>query len=386
MPVKVTVQQANLEFKPEKVSLNNFQALFGKGDIQASGTLDNVLPYLLKGQTLKGNLTVNSSFFDLNPWLESPSLQLTAIEMPARIDFILNSTFKEVLVGKLKTTNVSGVLALKDKILHLINLNINVLNGSLITNGTYSKLKDAPAHSFFGMKVSDFSIGEAFQNFLTVQKFVPAAKSIQGNFAANLELVTDFDSTLTPVLSTIYSSGSLIIQKVLIENFRPLEVLADILKMEKLRKLVVENITPSYTILNGRFNLSPLNFKIENTEFIVSGSNGIDRSMDYLMKLKIPATELNNQTNVIINNIFNKKLDLLQEDHVVLDVSFKGTIEQPDVKVAGRDILKGTTDKLIIIAQEEILKQKVILPDTVRTEIEKQKLRLEQLQKIFKKK
>jgi len=215
---------------------------------------------------------------------------------------------------------------------------------------------------------------------------VPIAKSIQGNFAANLELVTDFDSTLTPVLSTIYSSGSLIIQKVLIENFRPLEVLADILKMEKLRKLVVENITPSYTILNGRFNLSPLNFKIENTEFIVSGSNGIDRSMDYLMKLKIPATELNNQTNVIINNIFNKKLDLLQEDHVVLDVSFKGTIEQPDVKVAGRDILKGTTDKLIIIAQEEILKQKVILPDTVRTEIEKQKLRLEQLQKIFKKK
>ena len=385
MPVKVAVQQANLVFIPEKVSLNNFQALLGKGDVRANGSLDNVLPFLLKGQTLKGNLTVNSNFFDLNPWLESPSQQLTAIELPAGIDFTLNSTFKEVLFGKLKLTNVSGMLALKDKMLHLIDLNMNVLNGSVTANGTYSKLKDTPAHSFFGLKISNFSIGEAFQNFLTVQKFVPIAKSIQGNFGANLELVTDFDATLTPVFHSINSRGSLIIQKMSIENFKPLDVVADILKMEKLRKLAIENIEPSYTIRDGRLNLAPLNFKIENTEFLVAGSNGIDMSMDYLMKLKIPAKELNSQTNAVINNIFNKKLDILQENHVVLDVSFKGTIDKPDVNVSGRDILKGATGKLIDIAKQEILKQKVILPDTVRTEIDKQKLLLEQLKNFIKK-
>jgi hypothetical protein len=386
IPVKVRVQQANLEFMPEKVSLNNFQALFGKSDIFAAGSLDHVLPYLLKGQTLKGNLTVNSTFFDLNPWLAGQSKQRTAIELPAGMEFTWNSTFKEVLFGKFKITNVSGMLALKDKMLHLIDLKLNVLNGSLIANGTYSKLKDTPAHSFFGLKISNFSIGEAFQNFLTVQKFVPIAKSIQGNFDATLELVTDLDSTLTPVFHTINSRGSLIIQKVLVENFKPLDVVADILKMEKLRKLVVENIEPSYTIRDGRLNLAPLNFKIENTEFIVAGSNGIDMSMDYLMKLIIPAKELNNQTNAVINNIFNKKIDLFQEDHVVLDVSFKGTIDKPDVNLSGRDILKGATVKLIDIAKQEILKQKVILPDTVRKEIEKQKFQLEQLKKIFNKK
>ncbi len=380
MPVKVMVQHANLELKPEKVSLNNFQALLGKGDIYATGSLDHVLPYLLKGQTLKGDLTVNSTFFDLNPWLEGPR-QLAAIELPAGIDFTLNSTFKEVLFSKLKITNVLGILALKDKMLHLIGLNMNVLNGSLIANGTYSKLKDTAAHSFFALKLSNFSVGEVYQNFLTVQKFVPIAKNIQGNFGANLELVTDFDSTLTPVLRTVNSSGSLIIQKLLVENFKPLDVLADILKMEKLRKLAFENIQPSYTIRDGRFNLAPLNFKIENSEVLVAGSNGIDMSMDYLMKLILPAKELNNQTNVVINNIFNKKLDILQEDHVVLDVSFKGTIDKPEVNVSGRDILKGATVKLIDIAKQEILKQKVFLPDTVTTEIDKQKSQLEQLKK-----
>jgi hypothetical protein len=251
----------------------------------------------------------------------------------------------------------------------------------MIANGTYGKLKNAPAHTFIGLKMNNFSIGETFQNLLTVQKFVPIAKSIQGNFGANLELVTDLDSTLTPVYRTLNSKGSLIIQKLLIENFKPLDVVADLLKMEKLRKLVIENIEPSYTIRDGRLNLAPLNFKSGNIEFMVAGSNGMDRSMDYLMKLIIPAKELNNQTNVMINNIFNKKLDLLMEDHVVLDISFKGTIEKPDVNVSGRDILKGSADRLIDIAKEEILKQKVSLPDTVKTEIEKLKLKLKQLKR-----
>ena len=381
MPVKVTVQQANLLFTPEKVSLNNFQALLGKGDIRATGSLDHVLLYLINGQTLKGNLAVNSTFFDLNPWIESPSQQLNAIELPGGIDFTLNSTFKEVMLGKLKLDNVTGLLTLKNKTLHLIDLNMNLLKGSILANGTYSKLKDTPAHSFFGLKISHLSIKETYQNFMTVQKFVPIAKSIQGNFGANLELVTDLDSTLTPVFRSFNSGGSLAIQNMLVENFKPLDVAADILKMEKLKKLVIKNIEPSYKIRDGRLNLAPLNFKIENTEFLVAGSNGIDMSLDYLMKLKIPAKELNNQTNAVINNIFNKKLNLLQEDHVVLDVSFKGTFDKPDVKVSGRDILKGPTGKLIDIAKQEILKQKVILPDTVRTEIDKQKSQLEQLRK-----
>jgi len=358
----------------------------GNSDIEATGSLDQILSYLLKGQTLKGNLNVRSNYFDLNPWLESPRLHLTDIELPSGIDIIMNSTFKEVLTSKLKMTNLSGMLVLKDKILHLIDLNINVLDGSLLANGTYSKQKDTPAHAVFGLQISNFSIGEAFQNILTVQKYLPVAESLQGKFDANLEFVTDLDSILTPVFHTFNSSGSLIIQKLLVEKFKPLDVLADMLKMEKLSKLIIEKIEPSYTIRDGRFNLAPLNFKVENTEFMVAGSNGMDLSMDYLLKLKIPAKELNNQTNIRINNIFNRKLDLLPYDYVVLDVSFKGTINKPEVNVSGTDILKGATVKLIDIARQEILQQKVILPDTVRTEIEKQKLQLERLKNIFKKK
>ena len=381
MPVKVTVQQANLGFTPERVNLNNFQALLGKSDIRASGTLDNVFPYVLNNETLKGTMTVTSNFFDLNPWIEGESEALQVIEVPGGIDFTLNSTFKEVLFGKLKISNANGLVKLKDKKLLLMDLNLNLLNGSVVANGSYENPDPVSAHSFFGFKISNFSIGAAFENFLTVQKFIPIAKSIQGNFGANFELVTNLDSTLTPVFQSLNSRGSVMLQNATVANFKPLDMAADILKMEKLKKLILKNIDVSYKIRDGRFNLSPLNFKVENMEFMVMGSNGIDMSMDYTMKLKVPARDLTNETNARINNLFNRKVDLLQDDNVVFDIFFKGTVDKPDVKVSGSEVVKGVTTRLKDIAKQEIEQKKVILADTVKSEIDKQKQVLEQMKK-----
>ncbi|HEX9971342.1 MAG TPA: AsmA-like C-terminal region-containing protein, partial [bacterium] len=228
---------------------------------------------------------------------------------------------------------------------------------------------------------SDFSIAAAFENFLTVQKFVPIAKSVQGNFGANLELVSDLDSTLTPVDKSLNSRGSLLLQNATVANFKPLDMAADILKMDKLKNLTLNNVDVTYKIRDGRFNLSPMNFKVENIEFMIMGSNGIDLSMDYTMKLKIPARDLTNETNARINNLLNRKVDLLQDDHVVFDVFFKGTVEKPDVRVSGSDIVKGVTTRLTEIAKQEIEQKKVMLADTVKSEIDKQKQVLEEMKK-----
>ncbi|UCE06052.1 MAG: hypothetical protein JSW07_21095, partial [bacterium] len=381
MPIKVTVQQANLSFTPERVSLKNFQALLGKGDIRANGTLDNVFPYVLNNEILKGTVTVTSNFFDLNPWIEGESEALQVIEVPGGIDFTLNSNFKEVVFGKLKISNVTGLVKLKDKKLLLMDLNLNLLNGSVVANGSYENPDPLSAHSFFGLKINNFSIAAAFENFLTVQKFVPIARSIQGNFGANLELVTNLDSTLTPVYQSLNSRGALMLQNATVANFKPLDMAADILKMEKLKKLALKNLDVTYKIRDGRFNLSPLNFKVENMEFVLVGSNGIDMSMDYTMKLKVPARNLTNETNARINNFFNRKVDLLQDDNVVFDIFFKGTVDKPDVKISGSEIVKGVTTRLKDIAKQEIEQKKVMLADTVKAEIEKQKQVLEEMKK-----
>jgi hypothetical protein len=260
-----------------------------------------------------------------------------------------------------------------------MDLNMNLLDGSLVANGAYSTPVNKPPQSFFELKVNDFSIGQTFESFLTVQKFVPIAKSIKGNFSSSFQIRTDLDRTLTPVWETLNSKGSLKIGQAVIEDFLPLTKMSELLKMEKLKSLGVENINPSYKIRDGRFYLEPLSFKVENTEFVVSGSNGINQSLDYSIKLRVPATAMNAQANAAVSQLLGKQVDLLKAEYVDLVGYVKGTVGDPEVKFSAADIVKGATAQVAEIARQRVQAKKAALADTVNEEIEKQKLEAERL-------
>jgi hypothetical protein len=379
LPEKVSVPQARLAFTPANVTLSDLVCYLGKSDIRANGTLDNLLPYLMSDQTLQGTLSLNSKFFDLNPWMAGESGGLRAVELPDKIEFTLNSAFQEVQYEKLKIQNVRGLLVLKDRTLHLMDLNMNLLNGSVTANGSYSALENKPPHSFFDLKINELSFGQTFESFLTVQKFAPIAKSLQGDFSANLQLTTDLDSTLTPVWSALNSKGALRIANAAIADFKPLTKMAEFIKMEKYKTLALQNLNPSYKIRDGRFYLEPLSFKVENTDFVVAGSNGIDQSLDYSVKLRVPAKELNTQANAVVSQLFNKKVDLLQNEYVDLIGSIGGTFSDPQVKFSGKELVKGATAQVADVLKQQAQEKKTVLADTVNVALEKRQQELEKM-------
>ncbi|MDZ7362278.1 MAG: AsmA family protein [candidate division KSB1 bacterium] len=378
VPEKIVVKQARLTLTPENARLSDLECVLGQSDLRANGTLDNILPYLMKGETLKGTLALTSNFFDLNPWLEGESQQLTAVELPAKIEFTLNSAFQEVRFDKLSMKNVRGMLLLKDRTLHLMDLNMNLLGGSLLANGAYSTPPNQPPHSFFELKVDNFNIGQTFESFLTVQKFAPIAKSVNGNFGASLTIRTDLEQTLIPVWNTLNSRGALRIGRAVIEDFTPLTRMSTLLKLEKLQRVVVENITPSYKIRDGRFYLEPLSFSAENINFVISGSNGIDQVLDYSVKIRVPSRDLNQQANAAISQLANKKIDLLQGEYVDLVGYVRGNIADPEIKFSTADVVKGAAAQVTSALQQQVQTQKAALADTVNVEIEKRKQEVEQ--------
>jgi hypothetical protein len=349
------------------------ECALGKSDLRANGALDNILPYLIKDETLKGTLSLTSNFFDLNPWMEGESQQLTAVELPDKIEFTLNSSFQEVRLDKLSMKNVRGMLVLKDRALHLMDLNMNLLGGSLLANGAYSTPQNQPPHSFFELKMDDFNIGQTFESFLTVQKFAPIAKSVNGNFGASLTLNSDLEQTLIPVWSTLSSRGALRIGKAVIEDFTPLTKISALLNLEKLKRVVVENITPSYKIREGRFHLEPLSFTAENVNFVISGSNGIDQLLDYSVKIRVPSKDLNQQANAAISQLANKKIDLLQGEYVDLVGYVRGNIADPEIKFSTAEVVKGAAAQVTSALQQQAQTQKAVLADTVNVEVEKRK-------------
>ena len=99
----VLINLAQMDFTPQNVKLNEFDAKIGKSDIKASGTLDNILAYFSPGKTVKGKLKLRSNYFDANEWLTEEEASTTAptptgetTEVFDQFDFELDAEMKKI--------------------------------------------------------------------------------------------------------------------------------------------------------------------------------------------------------------------------------------------------------------------------------------------------
>lgn len=71
----VKINSLITSLSPQHVDIQNFDARLGKSDFRASGKIDNILAYFSTNKTMKGSLTMRSSYFDANEWMEEPAAE-----------------------------------------------------------------------------------------------------------------------------------------------------------------------------------------------------------------------------------------------------------------------------------------------------------------------
>jgi hypothetical protein len=99
-------------FTPNKMDITNYALkLGGASDLSGSGQILNAWNYLFDNQTVKGVIDLNSTYFDLNQFMEDPAATAAAsttaaapaaesiIPVPANMDMTINANF-----GKVKYT------------------------------------------------------------------------------------------------------------------------------------------------------------------------------------------------------------------------------------------------------------------------------------------
>lgn len=404
----IEVSSGELNFTPKNIELKNFSSKIGESDINANGSLKNLIPFVFSDGTLSGTLALTSNFFDFNPYMTNEEVssndntssekEISAFDIPENINFNLKSNFKKLLYDNLELTNVTGEITVKDSKINLSNLNMNLLNGSLSGSGYYEKsaLSENP-NIQFNLNVNDFGIKETFDKFVTVKQFVPMAKYINGSFSTSLKLNSKLDNTLTPIWDSFFSNGILNLKTAEIRDFKPFTTVGSMLKMDALSNPKLQNVKPKYEIKNGRFYLSPMEYKIGNYNVVLSGSNGIDQTLDYVMEIDVPAGELKNKANSAVSSLIGKDLNLIKSNTVKVNAAIGGTIDNPKIKTSAADVAGGVveqvTDTIVEEAKSQVDSLKVEAENKVKAEIKKKeeeaKKKLEEeakkkLKKLFK--
>jgi len=129
-------------------------------------------------------------------------------------------------------------------------------------------------------------------------------------------------------------------------------------------EVTLSKILMTGEIRDGRFYVEPFDVKIGKYQSNVSGSNGLDGSLDYIMKMDIPAGELGQQVNQAISSVIGKSNS---SSTLKLTIGIQGTYEDPQPKL----LAVGTDDNLKEAVAAEVKEEVIkIVQDKVGDQID----------------
>lgn len=336
LPQPLAIQQASLQLAPQRAELKSFKGSIGSSDLQASGSLENLLGFALRDDVLRGSATVRSNRFNLDEW-RSGEGDLRVIPVPPRIDFSLDATVAELTYDKLKMTDARGHLRVKDQRLTLENFRMNTLGGEFGVTGSYETTNPARPTFDVGLRMAKVDIPAAFEAFTTVKLLAPVAKYARGNFSTDLKLNGALGKDMMPLFDVLSGAGSLQTSRLVLEDFPAMEKMVDLTKLQFLDNPALVALRTAFQIRDGRLHVEPFAVNLGPTTMNVSGSNGLDQSLLYALKLRVPRSELGDAANQAVAGPVSRAggagIDLKAAPEIELGVQLAGTVTNPSVKI-----------------------------------------------------
>ena len=342
----VDIQQSVFTFSPRYLQLSETTVNIGKNDLTLDSRFENYLGYALKGSTLKGTLNVSSNHLNLNDFMSADTTAAVAevpadtaamgvIRVPENIDFQMQAAFRELLFDKMTLTDGKGTLLVRNGTVDMRNLSFNTMGGSVTMNGAYAapQKKQPELNAAFDMR--NISFAQAYQDLGLVQQLAPIFAGLKGNFSGNLQIDTPLDATMSPVMSAVQGKGSLSTKDLSLSGVKFIDQVADIVKKPSLKEIKVKDLNIDFEIKDGRVTTKPFDLKLGDYNMNLSGSTGLDQTIDYAGKITMPADGIASKLGTV-------------------DMTIGGTFTSPKVGIdmaslarnAAEQALKGLGEKL----------------------------------------
>lgn len=342
----VDIQQSVFTFSPRYLQLSETTVNIGKNDLTLDSRFENYLGYALKGSTLKGTLNVSSNHLNLNDFMSADMTAAVAevpadtaamgvIRVPENIDFQMQAAFRELLFDKMTLTDGKGTLLVRNGTVDMRNLSFNTMGGSVTMNGAYAAPQNKQPELNAAFNMRNISFAQAYQDLGLVQQLAPIFAGLKGNFSGNLQIDTPLDATMSPVMSAVQGKGALSTKDLSLSGVKFIDQVADIVKKPSLKEIKVKDLNIDFEIKDGRVTTKPFGLKLGDYNMNLSGSTGLDQTIDYTGKITMPADGIASKLGTV-------------------DMTIGGTFTSPKVGIdmaslarnAAEQALKGLGEKL----------------------------------------
>ena len=302
----VNIQRSLFTFTPQYLQLSETTVNIGQNDITADSKFENYMGYVLKGRTLKGTLNIRSNYMNLNDFMSADTTAVaetaaasdstaaasegSLLIIPKNIDFQMQTALNKVLFNKMEFSDVKGKLIVKNGEVNMQNLSLNTMGGNVVINGGYSTADVKKPAFDAGLKMTNLSFAQTYKELDMVRGMAPIFENLKGNFSGSMNIKTDLDQTMSPLLETAQGNGNLSTKNLVLSGVSAIDKIADAVNKPELKELKVKDLNLDFTIKDGRVETKPFDIKMGDYNLNLSGTTGLDQTIDYSGKVKLPSS------------------------------------------------------------------------------------------------
>ena len=332
----ITISKAVASFTNDKMSLSDFVGTAGSTSYTLAGEITNYLGFALNDEVLEGSLTAKADQLIISEWMteseaeedETISEPMDVVRIPENVQFNMNATVGMVTYNSLQMNDMQGKLMVKDGIVKLNDSGFKAMNGTVGLTGEYNSKPEQPTFDFkIGAK--EISIPSSFQSLDMVQKLAPVTEKMTGLFSTDFNINGALGADMMPDYATLTGGGLIQVLQASLGESDLMSGLSSVTKLAKVSTATLDRIKMQAEIKDGRLFIKPFDVKLGDYQTTIAGSTGIDGTVDYLLKMNVPAGQVGTQLNSLVSSLTGSSQSLTG-DNLILNIGMGGLFSKPE--------------------------------------------------------
>ncbi len=359
----LNISTAAIQFNPQTVNLQQFQATTGKSDVNVTGILQNFYGFIFKNQELKGNFNLKSNQLAVSDFMTDAKPKAAeakpseGMKIPAFLNCTLTASANTVLYDNLVLKDVSGKVIIKDEKATLENVKSSIFGGLIGVTGNVSTKEKTPTFDM-NLSLKGVDIAQTFTQLDMLKTIAPIAGVINGKLNSTIKVSGNLDSKeMTPDLKSISGDllGQLLSTTVNASNSTMLSALDNSIKFIDLKQLNLNDIKAALSFKNGAVTLKPLDLKYKDVKLQLNGQHGFDQTLNYNLKFDVPAKYLGTEANRLISQLSPAEANKLS--NIPINAAIVGNFKNPKITTDMKQAITNLTTQLVQQQKDRLINQ-----------------------------
>lgn len=298
-PKPLHIKKGVFSFYKEKMKFEKFEATYGSSKFSMNGYLTNVIGYMLKGDTLKGNFDLQSPYMNVDEFMmfanNKTSKTTTAntanagvIQLPKDVNITFNAVADKIKYTEYNLENFTGNLVVDKGAIDLKDTKFNLIGTNVTMNGTYRPTGYRSAEFSYNLKASEFDIQRAYKEITLFREMVSMAKDAYGTVALDYSLKGKLNSSMFPIMRSLEGQGTLSLANISFKGFKLLGAIADKTDAKSLEKGTLSDVNIKSSIKDNVMTIERTKMKMAGFRPRFEGQVSLDGDLNIGFRLGLP--------------------------------------------------------------------------------------------------